>query len=80
MAVTAKNRTGGGDSAASGTGSGRFIREVFDELRKVVWPTWGELYRYTLVVIVTVAILGVFIGGVDYGISEILRRWLYVSH
>ena len=81
MAVTAKNRAGGGDSpAASGTGSGRFIREVLDELRKVVWPTWGELYRYTLVVIVTVAILGVFIGGVDYGISEILRRWLYVTH
>ncbi len=80
MAVTAKNRAGGGDSTASGTGSGRFIREVFDELRKVVWPTWGELYRYTLVVIVTVAILGVFIGGVDYGISEILRRFLYVKH
>ena len=81
MAVTAKNRAGGGgDSAASGTGSRRFIREVLDELRKVVWPTWGELYRYTLVVIVTVAILGVFIGGVDYGISEILRRWLYVQH
>ncbi|TMF00994.1 MAG: preprotein translocase subunit SecE [Chloroflexi bacterium] len=81
MAVTAKNRAGGGgDSAASGTGSRRFIREVLDELRKVVWPTWGELYRYTLVVIVTVAILGVFIGGVDYGISEILRRFLYVQH
>ena len=81
MAVTAKNRAGGGgDSAASGTGSRRFIREVLDELRKVVWPTWGELYRYTLVVIFTVAILGVFIGGVDYGISEILRRFLYVQH
>jgi len=81
VAVTAKNRAGGGgDSAASGTGSRRFIREVLDELRKVVWPTWGELYRYTLVVIVTVAILGVFIGGVDYGISEILRRFLYVQH
>ena len=58
---------------------GRFLREVFDELRKVVWPTWGELYRYTLVVIVTVIILGGFIGGVDYGLSEILRRYLY-SH
>jgi preprotein translocase subunit SecE len=79
VAVTTKNRAGG-DSAASGAGSGRFLREVLDELRKVVWPTWGELYRYTLVVIVTVAILGAFIGGVDYGISEILRRWLYVAH
>ncbi|HEY6875291.1 MAG TPA: preprotein translocase subunit SecE [Candidatus Dormibacteraeota bacterium] len=75
MAVTAR-----GDSTTTSGGSGRFIREVYDELRKVVWPTWGELYRYTLVVLVTVAILGAFIGGVDYFIGEGLRRWLYVTH
>ncbi|HET7465670.1 MAG TPA: preprotein translocase subunit SecE [Candidatus Dormibacteraeota bacterium] len=74
MAVTAR-----GDSTTSRTRSG-FLREVFDELRKVVWPTWGELYRYTLVVIVTVIILGVFIGGVDYLLGEALKRWLYVTH
>ncbi len=76
MAVTAKNRA----EAAPEFSLGRFLREVFDELRKVVWPTWGELYRYTLVVIFTVIILGAFIGGVDYGISEILRRYLYPTH
>jgi preprotein translocase subunit SecE len=76
VAVTAKNRA----EAAPEFSLGRFLREVFDELRKVVWPTWGELYRYTLVVIVTVVILGAFIGGVDYAISEILRRYLYPTH
>jgi preprotein translocase subunit SecE len=76
VAVSAKNRA----EAAPEFSLGRFLREVFDELRKVVWPTWGELYRYTLVVIVTVVILGAFIGGVDYGISEILRRYLYPTH
>lgn len=82
MAVTAKNRSGGGDDSAAAGGSSRsgFIREVYEELRKVVWPTWGELYRYTLVVLVTVAILGLFIGGVDYLLGEGLRRWLYVTH
>ena len=73
MAVTAKNRA----DAAPEFSIGRFLRDVFDELRKVVWPTWGELYRYTLVVIVTVAILGAFIGGVDYGLTAILRKYLY---
>ena len=73
MAVTAKNRA----EATPEFSIGRFLREVFDELRKVVWPTWGELYRYTLVVLFTVVILGAFIGGVDYGLSEILRRYLY---
>jgi preprotein translocase subunit SecE len=73
MAVTAKNRA----ESTPEFSLGRFLRDTFDELRKVVWPTWGELYRYTLVVIVTVAILGVFIGGVDYGLTAILRKYLY---
>jgi preprotein translocase subunit SecE len=79
VAVSAKNRAGGGDSTAtSGVGIGRFLREVIDELRKVVWPTPAELYRYTLVVIFTVVILGVFIGGVDYSVAAILQKFLYV--
>jgi preprotein translocase subunit SecE len=73
MAVTAKKRT----EAQSEGGVGRFLREVFDELRKVVWPTWGELYRYTLVVIFTVIVLGIFIGGTDYLLGEIARRFIY---
>ena len=78
MAVTAKKRA---ESAQPEFSPMRFLREVFDELRKVVWPTWGELYRYTLVVIFTVIVLGAFIGGVDYALGEIARRWIYpVSH
>jgi preprotein translocase subunit SecE len=78
MAVTAKKRA---ETEAQG-GIGRFLREVYDELRKVVWPTWGELYRYTLVVIFTVVVLGIFIGGTDYIISEVFRRFIYggVAH
>jgi len=73
VAVTAKNRA----EPAPTFSFVRFIREVIDELRKVVWPTWGELYRYTLVVIVTVVIIGLFIGGVDYTLSEVFKRFLY---
>ncbi|HYR53418.1 MAG TPA: preprotein translocase subunit SecE, partial [Methylomirabilota bacterium] len=78
MAVTARKRT---EPTAEG-GVGQFLREVFDELRKVVWPTWGELYRYTLVVIFTVIVLGVFIGGTDYLLGEVARRVIYngVAH
>jgi preprotein translocase subunit SecE len=78
MAVTARKRS---EPTAEG-GVGQFLREVFDELRKVVWPTWGELYRYTLVVIFTVIVLGVFIGGTDYLLGEVARRVIYngVAH
>jgi len=73
MAVTTRQRE---EPRAQG-GIGQFLREVFDELRKVVWPTWGELYRYTLVVIFTVVVLGIFIGGVDYLLGEAARRAIY---
>ena len=58
-------------------GAFHFLREVYDELRKVVWPTWGELYRYTLVVIFTVIVLGAFIGGVDYAVGLVVQRFIY---
>ena len=73
MAVTAKKRA----ESAPEFSVARFLREVIDELRKVVWPTWGELYRYTLIVIVTVIVLGAFIGGVDYAVGEIAKRFIY---
>jgi preprotein translocase subunit SecE len=73
VAVTARKRA----EPAPGFSIVRFLREVFDELRKVVWPTWGELYRYTLIVIFTVIVLGGFIGGVDYGVGELARRFIY---
>jgi preprotein translocase subunit SecE len=73
VAVTAKKRA----ESAPEFSVVRFLREVFDELRKVVWPTWSELYRYTLVVIFTVIVIGAFIGGVDYALSEILQRAIY---
>jgi len=73
MAVTARKR----EEPAQSTGVYQFLRDVYEELRKVVWPTAGELYRYTLVVLFTVAILGVFIGGTDYLLEQLAKRTLY---
>ncbi len=77
MAVTAKRA----EQPAAGFAPTRFVREVFDELRKVVWPTPAELYRYTLVVIFTVLVLGLFIGGADYVLGQLSKGFLYpVKH
>ena len=78
MAVQARRRDR--DQPSGEFGPARFLRETFDELRKVVWPTWGELYRYTLVVIFTVLLLGIFIGGVDYLLGEAARRTIYSNN
>ena len=74
MAITAKRRA---EQPSAGFAPFRFLREVYEELRKVVWPTPSELYRYTLVVIVTVIVLGTFIGGIDYLLGEIAKRVIY---
>jgi preprotein translocase subunit SecE len=57
----------------------RFFRETFDELRKVSWPTPAELYRYTLIVLVTVVVLGAFIGGIDQGLEWVAKHYIYGS-
>jgi len=74
MAVTAGKRT---EQQAPEFWLLRFLRETYDELRKVVWPTPQELYRYTLVVVVTVAVIAGFIGIVDAGLAEVARRFIY---
>jgi preprotein translocase subunit SecE len=43
----------------------RFLREVRDELAKVVWPSKREVVTYTLVVIVTVLVMGLFVFVLD---------------
>lgn len=50
----------------------RFLKEVRAELRKVVWPNRKELTTYTIVVIVSVAVVAVFISLVDLGFGQIL--------
>lgn len=53
--------------------SGRFFKEVRSELKKVTWPTKQELISSTLVVIVSVALVGAFIWIVDSILVKILE-------
>lgn len=50
------------------------IRDIYDELRKVTWPTRREAIRLTVMVIIVCAIVGVFLGVIDYGFSELVAR------
>jgi preprotein translocase subunit SecE len=49
-----------------------FLREVRVEARKVTWPSRGELWESTLVVLVTVAIISCFIAVVDRAVSMLV--------
>jgi preprotein translocase subunit SecE len=76
MAISARRRA---RAERESGGILHFFRETVNELRKVVWPTPQELYRYTLVVIVTVAVIAGFIFAVDTGLHELARRFIYVG-
>lgn len=57
-------------------GSKRIIEFLIDtqgELQKVSWPTKYELFGSTVVVIVSVIVIGVFILGVDWFVSMIME-------
>jgi preprotein translocase subunit SecE len=49
---------------------GKFLNEVKTEMKKVSWSTKKELIDSTWIVIVTVFLLAVFIGVIDFIISR----------
>jgi preprotein translocase subunit SecE len=53
-----------------------FLKEVEVEVHKVTWPTRGELWESTMVVIVTVAIISMFIFVVDRAVGFMITRIL----
>ena len=52
---------------------GLFYRQIVAELRKVVWPTRGDLLSYTTVVIVFVAVMIGIVTVVDYGFTALVK-------
>lgn len=43
-----------------------FLKEVKEELIKVVWPSREQTIRYTVLVIIVAIMVGLFLGGLDY--------------
>ena len=76
MAISARRRA---QPEQAGGGWIRFLRETYEELRKVVWPTPQELYRYTLVVVVTVAVIAAFISAVDLALFQLSSHFIYTK-
>lgn len=52
------------------------IRQVIDELRKVVRPTRDELVTYTIALIVFLALLMAYVSGLDQ-VSTRLVGWVF---
>ena len=48
-----------------------FLREVKEELGKVTWPNQEQTIRYTILVMLVAAVVGLLLGGLDYILTAI---------
>jgi preprotein translocase subunit SecE len=69
----AKQRAQSRSGQKQGFRMSKFLRDVRLELSKVTWPTRNELLMSTLVVLVAVAIAGVYTGALDWVFAHLLQ-------
>lgn len=54
----------------------RFLRECWLELRKTSWPNYEELKKSTMLVLAAVAIITLWIGGLDCLFGLVTKRFI----
>lgn len=54
----------------------RFLMDIINELRKVVWPSREDTIHLTVVVVVVSIILGAVLGGIDIGFGWLVDHVL----
>jgi preprotein translocase subunit SecE len=50
-----------------------YWRETMEEMKKCTWPTWAELKGSTIVIFVSILLLGVFTMVVDWVFANVVR-------
>ena len=57
----------------------KYLGQVRQEGRKVVWPSWNEVYKTTILVMIMVAIMGLFFFVVDWALANIVQLILGIG-
>ena len=52
--------------------SAEFLKDVYDELLKVVWPDRNQTWKYTVIIMIAVTIMGFVFGLFDLGANFLL--------
>ena len=53
-----------------------YIQETREELKKCSWPTWQELKGSTVVIAVSIALLGAFVLVADVFLNQVFYKFL----
>ena len=83
MSRESNRATGGASTASAGGATPRkrvgvfqFLREVRGELKRVNWPSRGDVTSYTIVVLVAVTLLTLFVFALDQ-LFGALVLWIF---
>jgi preprotein translocase subunit SecE len=52
-----------------------YVQETREELKKCTWPTWNELKGSTVLITITIVLLGAFIVVVDHALFLIFFKF-----
>ena len=55
----------------------QFVKEAWQELKKVNWPSRKETIGGTAVVLILVIVISVFLGLIDFGLSRLVRQIIH---
>ena len=53
-----------------------YLRDTKAELRHVSWPTKRQAINYTVIVLVISIGTGIFLGVLDFGFAQVLKRFI----
>lgn len=57
-------------------GTALFLQQVRGEVRRVTWPSWDDVRKSTVVIIILLFIVGIIIGMMDWVFSKLLIDFL----
>jgi preprotein translocase subunit SecE len=62
--------------AAAASWRPRFLMDIINELRKVVWPSRQDTVHLTVVVVIVAILVGAVLGGIDIGFGWLIDNSL----
>lgn len=57
----------------------KYFNDSYEELKKVKWPTRSEAINNTILVIGICVFMGLFLGLIDFGLTEVIYKILNIT-
>lgn len=58
---------------------GKFFREIKSEIKKITWPAIPTVFKNTGITLVVIAVVGIFVFALDFGLNKLLGLIMEVS-